>query len=162
MEYVDGLVLLALLMGGFIVSALAAGRGPKRLPAPPEPPPSSEDAGSRILASPRAPTWEDRMGAVGIRRLVDALESPDARRAVVTAKLACAERELADVERRRCELLAEQAGLRAELAMGEPYRGSPASLDDPPDDRAKAMPALKEEDGEGGVRYVPVRPHEII
>lgn len=82
---------------------------------------------------------------MNMRRLIEALESPDAKRAIVQAKLACVEHELADVERRRGQLLAERAGLRAGLALGEPFRGlSLAALSDPPDDRAKAMPALSE------------------
>ncbi|HJV32399.1 MAG TPA: hypothetical protein VJ694_00045 [Patescibacteria group bacterium] len=80
--------------------------------------------------------------------LVEALESDDAKRELRKAKLACVETELDDVERRRERLVFERMRLQEELGMlkGPPNRDRfalpTAKLDDPPDDRAKAMPAL--------------------
>jgi hypothetical protein len=80
-----------------------------------------------------------------LRGIVDALESPAAKLEFAKAKLACVDEEIEALDRRRNLLKAEQAALHAELGHGDPFRGlSPARLDDPPDDRAKSMPALKD------------------
>lgn len=104
---------------------------------------SGRPADSRVLGT----LWERHRN---LYDLVEALESDDAKMELRKAKLACVETELLDVERRRERLTFERMRLQEELGAlkGPPNRDRfalpTAKLDDPPDDRAKAMPALKD------------------
>jgi len=112
---------------------------------------ADRSAGSRVLGT----LWTEHADLHG---LVEALESDESKRKLREAKLACVEAELEDVEGRRNRLMHERMRLQDELGAlkGPPNRDRfaadprTAALEDAPDARTRALPALVTRNGPWG------------